>query len=221
MLRKQDRALVSKGKSVVSTQTAQISIQLSEPYRLYNSALNSNKNLTILSNLDVVFVRTHFEACHAHLSIPSDQVLWYSTGNTMHLRLFRHKFTKKRWWTSGWFKSRHNATTQSSTGVFAAVRGQVPNLLRHPSAASVIDELYNVATAAQRNLLAAEYYGTEYSLLTHVACSPAFHTHTLLSVFLCFVFWLLLCYRTFYSKCPANSIVLRISLVQIFRIMKK
>jgi len=50
----------------------------------------------------------------------------------------------------------------------AAFKGHVPMLLRHPCGAAVIDELYNVVSALQRNHLAAEFYGKEYTLLSQV-----------------------------------------------------
>ena len=52
--------------------------------------------------------------------------------------------------------------------VLSAVKGHVPMLLRHPCGASVIDELYSVVSALQRNHLAAEFYGKEYTLLSQV-----------------------------------------------------
>lgn len=55
--------------------------------------------------------------------------------------------------------------------ILALYRGHVATLLRHPSGASVIDELYNVASALQRNHLAAEFYGKEYTLLSQVSAN--------------------------------------------------
>ena len=53
-------------------------------------------------------------------------------------------------------------------GILSAVKGHVAALLRHPCGAAVIDELYNSASAQQRNHLAAELYGKEYTLLSQV-----------------------------------------------------
>ena len=53
-------------------------------------------------------------------------------------------------------------------GILSAVKGHVAVLLRHPCGAAVIDELYNTASAQQRNHLAAEFYGKEYTLLSQV-----------------------------------------------------
>lgn len=44
----------------------------------------------------------------------------------------------------------------------------MPQLLRHPCGASVVDELYSRSSAAQRNALAAEFYGKEYMLFAQV-----------------------------------------------------
>lgn len=43
-------------------------------------------------------------------------------------------------------------------------KGRVPQLLRHPNGASVIDDAYNAAYPAQRNAMAAEFYGKEFTL---------------------------------------------------------
>lgn len=43
-------------------------------------------------------------------------------------------------------------------------KGHVPELLRHPCGADVLDDLYNVAPPSCRNALAAELYGREFSL---------------------------------------------------------
>lgn len=56
----------------------------------------------------------------------------------------------------------------NAAAVLQAIKGHVPMLLRHPCGASVVDELYNVVPALQRNHLAAEFYGKEYTLLSQV-----------------------------------------------------
>ena len=43
-------------------------------------------------------------------------------------------------------------------------RGKVPELLRHPAGAHVVDDLYAAADARQRSAMAAEFYGKEYAL---------------------------------------------------------
>lgn len=45
-----------------------------------------------------------------------------------------------------------------------ALKGQAPALLRHPSGAAVIDDAFTAACAAQRNAMAAEFYGREFTL---------------------------------------------------------
>jgi pumilio family protein 6 len=49
-------------------------------------------------------------------------------------------------------------------GLIKAFKGHAAELLRHPAGTHVLDDLYSVATPAQRNSLAAEFYGREYSL---------------------------------------------------------
>ncbi len=51
-----------------------------------------------------------------------------------------------------------------SPALLKAVKGHVPELLRHPCGAPVLEELYNIASASQRDTLAAEFYGKEYVL---------------------------------------------------------
>ena len=43
-------------------------------------------------------------------------------------------------------------------------RGHLAGLLRHPTGAAVVDELYSRATPAQRDGMAAEFYSREYVL---------------------------------------------------------
>ena len=43
-----------------------------------------------------------------------------------------------------------------------ALKGRIPELLRHPAAAHVVDELFSVADAATRNSMVSEFYGREY-----------------------------------------------------------
>ena len=50
-----------------------------------------------------------------------------------------------------------------------AFQGHVPFLLRHPCGASVIDALYDRADPKQRNAMAAEMYGKEYTILTQAS----------------------------------------------------
>jgi len=53
-------------------------------------------------------------------------------------------------------------------GLLRLVQGRAPQLLRHPCASAVVDELYNRASGAQRNMLAAEFFGREFALFTQV-----------------------------------------------------
>lgn len=48
-------------------------------------------------------------------------------------------------------------------------RGHVAELLRQSQGADVVDDLYNVASTAQRNAMCAEFYGKEYVLFDGVA----------------------------------------------------
>lgn len=48
-------------------------------------------------------------------------------------------------------------------------RGHVAELLRQAQGADVVDDLYNVANTAQRNMLCAEFYGKEYVLFDGVS----------------------------------------------------
>ena len=57
-------------------------------------------------------------------------------------------------------------------GLLRLVQGQVPQLLRHPCGAAVVDELYGRSSGAQRNALAAEFFGKEYVLFSQVRSSP-------------------------------------------------
>ncbi len=45
----------------------------------------------------------------------------------------------------------------------------MPQLLRHPNGAAVIDDAYTAAYPAQRNAMAAEFYGKEFTLF-EVGC---------------------------------------------------
>ena len=47
---------------------------------------------------------------------------------------------------------------------FKAFKGKAPELLRHPAGTHVLDDLYSIATLEQRRMMAAEFYGKEYSL---------------------------------------------------------
>ena len=57
----------------------------------------------------------------------------------------------------------------SLAAVLTAIKGHVPMLLRHPCGAAMVDELYTLLTAQQRNHLAAEFYGREFTLLSQVS----------------------------------------------------
>lgn len=56
------------------------------------------------------------------------------------------------------------ATRADAVGIIKGFKGRVPQLLRHPNGASVIDDAYNAAYPAQRNAMAAEFYGKEFTL---------------------------------------------------------
>ena len=45
-----------------------------------------------------------------------------------------------------------------------AFKGRAAELLRHPAGTHVLDDLYLAASSTQRNALASEFYGREYSL---------------------------------------------------------
>jgi pumilio homology domain family member 6 len=47
---------------------------------------------------------------------------------------------------------------------FKAFKGKAPELLRHPAGTHVLDDLYSQASGEQRRMMAAEFYGKEYSL---------------------------------------------------------
>jgi len=56
--------------------------------------------------------------------------------------------------------------TIKCTAFYKAYRGHYAEMLRHPAAAHVVDDLYlaEYTDTAQRNSMAAEFYGREYSL---------------------------------------------------------
>ncbi|KAI3432645.1 hypothetical protein D9Q98_004191 [Chlorella vulgaris] len=56
------------------------------------------------------------------------------------------------------------APKEQLPGLLKAFRGHLGALLRHPAGCHVVDDLYAVANAKQRNLMAAEFYGKEYVL---------------------------------------------------------
>ena len=67
-----------------------------------------------------------------------------------------------------------------------AFKGRAPELLRHPAGTHVLDDLYTAISAAQRNAIAAEFYGREYALfgggtLNNTEGAPA-SLHDLLAV---------------------------------------
>ena len=53
-------------------------------------------------------------------------------------------------------------------GVLRTMRGHVPELLRHPYAAAIVDDLYLCANGQQRNAMVAEFYAREYVLFEQV-----------------------------------------------------
>ena len=55
-------------------------------------------------------------------------------------------------------------------GILRAFKGQVVQLLRHPSACSVINELHVAANARQRRALEAEFYGRSFTLFEQARC---------------------------------------------------
>ena len=61
-------------------------------------------------------------------------------------------------------------------GIVKSFKGRVPQLLRHPNGASVIDDAYNAAYPAQRNAMAAEFYGKQFTLFEvgnfHASATP-------------------------------------------------
>ncbi len=50
-----------------------------------------------------------------------------------------------------------------------AFRGQVVAMLRHPCGASVVDDVYHLADARQKEQMASEFYGPEVALLANLA----------------------------------------------------
>eukprot|EP00882_Tetradesmus_deserticola_P007752 GHRQ01008162.1.p1 GENE.GHRQ01008162.1~~GHRQ01008162.1.p1 ORF type:complete len:623 (+),score=334.69 GHRQ01008162.1:65-1933(+) len=61
------------------------------------------------------------------------------------------------------------ASPASSPGLAKLFRGHVAELLRHPSGADVLDDLYSVCPPACRNTLCAELYGREFTLFGGVS----------------------------------------------------
>lgn len=61
--------------------------------------------------------------------------------------------------------STNNCVIRPSTlAYFKAFKGKSPELLRHPAGTHVLDDLYSQANREQRRMMAAEFYGKEYSL---------------------------------------------------------
>lgn len=58
-------------------------------------------------------------------------------------------------------------------GLLKVFQGHVAFLLRHPCGAPVIDALYDRADTRQRDAMAAEFYGKEYTVLTQACPSLA------------------------------------------------
>ena len=54
-----------------------------------------------------------------------------------------------------------------------AFRGHIVALLRHPSGASVVDELYEAADKRQKEQMASEFYGPEVALLANLGTGKA------------------------------------------------
>ena len=54
-------------------------------------------------------------------------------------------------------------------GILRTMRGHIPELLRHPYAAAIVDDLYLCASGQQRNAMVAEFYAREYVLFEQVS----------------------------------------------------
>ncbi|KAK9844997.1 hypothetical protein WJX74_009447 [Apatococcus lobatus] len=54
-------------------------------------------------------------------------------------------------------------------GILRILRGHIPELLRHPYAAAIVDDLYLCASGQQRNAMVAEFYAREYVLFEQAA----------------------------------------------------
>ena len=63
------------------------------------------------------------------------------------------------------FPLAHTPRSPPSPALTARFRGRLAPLLRHPTAAAVVDELYARAAPAARDLMAAEFYSREAVLL--------------------------------------------------------
>ena len=59
--------------------------------------------------------------------------------------------------------------SSSAAGILRILRGHIPELLRHPYAAAVVDDLYLCASGQQRNAMVAEFYAREYVLFEQVS----------------------------------------------------
>lgn len=86
----------------------------------------------------------------------------------------------------------HQPTNRPTLPLFCAaavilkkLKGHAAELLRHPSGSHVLDDLWTAADGAQRNSLAAEFYGREYVLFEggtlNGAAGPPAHLADLLS----------------------------------------
>lgn len=54
-------------------------------------------------------------------------------------------------------------------GILRILRGHIPELLRHPYAAAIVDDIYLCANGQQRNAMVAEFYAREYVLFEQVS----------------------------------------------------
>ncbi|KAK9864425.1 hypothetical protein WJX84_008225 [Apatococcus fuscideae] len=54
-------------------------------------------------------------------------------------------------------------------GILRILRGHIPELLRHPYAAAIVDDIYLCANGQQRNAMVAEFYAREYVLFEQAA----------------------------------------------------
>ena len=60
------------------------------------------------------------------------------------------------------------AWLSARAGVLKTFQGHIGFLLRHPCGAAVVNALYDKCDTAQRDRMAAELYGKEYTILTQV-----------------------------------------------------
>lgn len=76
------------------------------------------------------------------------------------------------------------ACVRACAGVLKTFQGHISFLLRHPCGASVVNALYDRCDTAQRDRMAAELYGKEYTILTQVRwCSYLCAAHIIPNAF--------------------------------------